>query len=396
MLVGIVGKPNVGKSTFFRALTMADAESANYPFTTIDPNKGVGFVRVEGVGKEFNVQCNPRVGFSKNGIRFVPVEIIDVAGLVPGAHEGKGLGNKFLDDLRNADVLIHVIDISGSTNEKGEPVTLGSYNPIHDIEFLNIEIDLWFYQVLTKNWNKISKTQASKKQKTVDALRDIVAGLSVKERHLLKALNNMPELMIDWKEKDIKEFASRLRKESKPMVIVANKIDLPGAENNLKKLKERFPELFIIPVSSESEFALKEATKKGLIEYTQGDKEFNILKEDLLNDKQKKALDYIKINVLKKFGSTGVQEAIDIAIFKLLKYIAIFPGGVKKLSDKHGNVLPDCFLLPENSTALDFADTIHSDLAKNFIKAVDVRTKQLLGKTHILKHRDIIEIVANK
>jgi ribosome-binding ATPase len=393
VLVGIVGKPNVGKSTFFRSLTLAEAESANYPFTTIDPNKGVGFVRVECVDKDFGVQCNPRTGYCIDHVRYVPVEVIDVAGLVPGAHEGKGLGNKFLDDLRNADVLIHVVDISGSTNEKGETVEIGSYDPSNDIKFLEHEIDMWFYGVLDKNWYKTGKSQASSKKKLVDALRDIVAGLSVKEHQLEKALKGFPELMQDWTKDQIKEFATKLRLNSKPIVIAANKVDLPSSESNLKKLKEQFPDLTIIPVSSESELALKEADKAKLIKYLPGFPEFEILESEKLSEKQIKALEFIKINILQKYNSTGVQEILEKAVFDVLKYIAIFPGGTTKLADKDGNVLPDCFLLPGKSTALDFAFHIHSDLGNKFIKAILVKTKQMVGKDHELKHRDVIEII---
>ena len=141
MLVGVVGKPNVGKSTFFKAATLVEAETAPYPFTTIKANEGVGFVRVTDVAKEFNVKSNPKHGYVLKDERFVPVKMLDVAGLVPGAHLGKGLGNKFLDDLRQADVLIHVIDASGSTNEKGEIVKAGSYDPCNDVKFLEDELD---------------------------------------------------------------------------------------------------------------------------------------------------------------------------------------------------------------------------------------------------------------
>ena len=155
MLIGLVGKPSSGKSSFFSAATLVDVAIASYPFTTIEPNRGIGFVRIDCVDTEFNTQCNPRTGFCKNHVRYVPIELIDVAGLVPGAHEGKGLGNKFLDDLRQADVLIHVVDVSGSTNEKGEMVPVGSHDPAKDIGFLEEEINLWFLGVLQKNWPKM-------------------------------------------------------------------------------------------------------------------------------------------------------------------------------------------------------------------------------------------------
>ncbi|MDD4983835.1 MAG: redox-regulated ATPase YchF [Candidatus ainarchaeum sp.] len=396
MLVGIVGKPNVGKSTFFKALTMAKAEAANYPFTTIEPNKGVGFVRVECVDKELGVQCNPRVGYCKKGIRFVPVEVVDVAGLVPGAHEGKGLGNKFLDDLRKADALIHVVDIAGSVNEKGEPVAMGSYDPLKDIEFLEFELDMWIFGILEANWDKSGKTQAAKKMKIEDALAEMVSGLSIKRYHVEAVIKNYPKQMLEWNIDQKKTFVKNLRKLSKPIVIAANKVDLPTAENNIKRIKEKYPELLIVPVSAESELALKEADKAGLIDYLPGANGFEIKDESKLSEKQTKALNFIKTNILGKYGFTGVQEIMDKSVFNLLNYMAIFPGGVNKLADKDGNVLPDCFLLPPESTALDFAFHIHSDLGNKFIKAILVKTKMMVGKEHKLKNRDVIEIVSGR
>jgi len=393
MLIGLVGKPSAGKSTFYKALTLAEAESANYPFTTIEPNKGVGCIRIKRVDTEFNVISTPRTGYVRGEHRFVPIDVLDVAGLVPGAHEGKGLGNKFLDDLRNADILVHVVDVSGSINEKGEPVGAGNYDPLNDITFLEHELDMWFLNILTKNWARASKTQASARKKLIDALREIVSGLSVKEHHLDKVIKGMPELMIDWSEEQLKEFVTKLRKVSKPIVIAANKCDLPCAEKNIIRLKEAYPDMIIVPVSAESELALKEADKKGVIEYIPGADDFKILKSDDLNEKQIKALDFLKHKILQKFGTTGVQEIVEKAVFDILNYIAIIPGGVNKLTDSEGRVLPDCFLMSPGSTALDFAYKLHSDFGDKFIKAIIVRTKQMVGKEYKLQHRDIIEIV---
>ncbi len=396
MLIGLVGKPSAGKSTLFRALTLADAEIANYPFTTIEPNKGVGFVRVDCIDKELGVQCNPRTGFCVNHIRYVPVDIIDVAGLVPGAHEGKGLGNKFLDDLRNADVLIHVVDISGSINEKGEPVGAGNYDPLNDIVFLENELNMWIYQVLLKNWDKSAKTQASAKKKLIDALKEIVSGLSVKEHHLEKAIKGFPEFMNTWTDEQIREFAKKLRQESKPIVIAANKIDISISDNNLKRLKDKYPDLTIVGVSAESELALKEASKKGIIEYWYGADDFKILKQENLNEKQINALEFIRKNILQKYNATGAQEILEKAVFDTLQYIAIFPAGVNKLADSEGRILPDCFLMPPKSTSLDFAYKLHSDFGDKFIRAILVRTKTMVGKEYELKHRDALEIISGR
>lgn len=399
MKIGLVGKANVGKSTFFKALTLADVHIANYPFATIKPNVGFGHVKINCVDEFFNTNCNPREGYCIKHKRFVPVEVIDVAGLVPGAYEGKGMGNQFLDDLRQADVLIHVIDCSGSTNEMGEPTTPGSYDPINDINFLEIELDMWYLGILNRSWEKFAR-QVNQENPDLDkAISKQFSGVGATEivvRDIMKALGLFEKRIVDWTETDLKNFAQRLRKITKPMVIAANKVDIGTAKDNLERIKKQFPEYLIIPCSAESELALKEAAKHDLMEYIPGEPNFNLKDENKINGKQRAALLYIKDNVLGKYNSTGVQDVLNIAVFDLLKYVAIFPGGVNKLTDQYGRILPDCFLMPNNSTALDFAYKLHTDFGKNFIRAIDVKRKMPVGKDHVLKSCDIIEIISGK
>ena len=397
MLIGVVGKANVGKSTFFKAATLMDVEIANYPFATIKPNHGVGFVKLDCVDAEFNVQCNPRVGFCRNHKRFVAIDMIDVAGLVPGAHEGKGMGLEFLNDLNQADALVHVIDVSGSTNEKGEPIDKGSYDPANDVKFLENELDYWYLGLLKKPWEKFSRAVSQEKSDIVKAVYKQFSGVGATEdnvKAILKDLSLETKPAIEWSEEDLFNFASELRKKTKPMIIAANKIDVPGAQANLEKLKKEFPEHMIVPCSSESELALKEADKHGMIEYIPGENDFKILGN--LNEKQQKALEFIKSNVLQKENGTGVQEVMNKAVFDLLQMMSIFPGGVNKLADKDGNIIPDCFLLKQGSTALDFAYKLHTDFGDNFIRAIDVKKKTTIGKDHVLNHRDVIEIIADR
>jgi len=400
MMVGIVGKPNTGKTTFFRAMTLMDVEAANYPFTTIDANKGIGFIRNNPcVDKELGVQCNPRHGFCKEHIRFLPVDLIDVAGLVPGASEGRGLGNKFLTDLNSADALIQVIDVSGSTDEEGKIVTAGSYDPALEIKFLLKEIEQWLFGIFKKNFNKIGQNQRLKKTKTSTALLEYMyATLGTKEEQLNEVLRNTnlkDKLIADWSNDELLTFTKKIRSLSKPIVIAANKLDMPTAKDNLERLKKEFPETTIIGCSAESESALKGADKAKIIDYLPGANTFKIIKEDM-SEKQKKALEFIQKNILDMYGSTGVQDILDNVVFKVLGYFCVYPGGTKKLEDKDGNVLPDCFLMPPGSTALNFAFKLHTDFGKNFIKAIAVKTKMLLGKDHKLKNNDVIEIVAGK
>ena len=240
MFIGLVGKPSAGKSTFFKAATLMNVDTANYPFTTIKPNSGVSFVRLECVDKDFNKQCNPREGYCKQGVRFVPVQLLDVAGLVPGAHEGKGMGNQFLSDLNQADVLIHVVDMSGSLSDRGEPVAAGSYDPANDIRFLEHELDMWYYQIFEKVWRKFSNTINQTKENAIKAVAKQFSGLRVTEdivKSALKKKGLTDKQIINWTNEDLKELTKEFRKETKPIIIAANKIDVPGAYENYERLR---------------------------------------------------------------------------------------------------------------------------------------------------------------
>lgn len=402
MLLGLVGKPNVGKSTFFRAATLAQVACGNYPFVTIKPNHGTAYVKTECATNFFDVETShPRDGYvvkskeTEKLMRFVPVELMDVAGLVPGAHDGQGMGNAFLDDLRQADVLIHVIDISGSTNDKGEPVEAGSYDPANDITFLEDELDFWYLGILKKGWEKFARTLQQTHGKIETALAKQLSGLKVTE-DMVKDVLTQPEFSdapVNWSEDVLHKLATQLRLLTKPMVIAANRIDIPGAKENLAKVREQFPQYTIIPTSAESEVALREAAKHKLIEYVPGEKEFTVVGD--LAEAQSKALDFIKESILAPFGSTGIQAVLDTAVYDILQYMPIYPGSANKLGDKDGNILPDCFLLPIGSTALDFAYRLHSDFGDKFIRAIDAKTKRTVGKDHELQPGDVIEIVAD-
>ncbi|MFH0808757.1 MAG: redox-regulated ATPase YchF [archaeon] len=393
MLLGLVGKPSCGKSTFFKSATLSDVLIAAYPFATIEPNHGMAYTRVQALCKELGTRCNPRTGFCTGEIRFVPVEMMDVAGLVEGASEGKGLGNQFLDDLRQADMFIQIVDISATTTMDGQE---GEGNPIADVKMLEGELNKWYAGIFQKVWDKLSRTIQSTKTDFAKSVAKQFSGLRVKESDVSRVLSILkldPSQPMSWTEQDLFNFTKTLRHTTTPMLIAANKADKPNSEENLKKLREAFPEMKIIPCSADAELSLRQAANAGLIEYIQGESSFKI-NEDKINEKQKEALESIQKNVLDKFGSTGVQDIIDYSVFDLLKYIAIFPAG-SKLADSKGNVLPDCFLLPQKTTALDFAYSLHTDIGDKFIKAIDVRTKQPVGKDHPLKHRDGIEIMTS-
>jgi ribosome-binding ATPase YchF (GTP1/OBG family) len=393
MLIGVVGKPSSGKSTFFKAATLVNVEIADYPFTTIKPNHAVAHVRTVCAEKYFNTKCDAQEGFCRNGIRFVPVELLDVAGLVPGAHEGKGMGNQFLDDLRQGDCLIHVVDASGGTNEKGEKLPVGTHDPCVDVKFLEEELDMWYYNILLRAWPSISKSTTS--EDAPKALFKQYSGLGATE--LMAKKSPVPKKPLrQWSEEELKTIAVYFRKNTKPLIIAANKCDVKQSWDNIKRMKQEFPDNIIIPCSSESEVALREADKKGLINYGPGSKDFRITKANSLNEKQNQALAFIKKNVMEKYGSTGVQEALDRSVFGLLGAISVYPVAGRNLKDKDGNVLPDCYLMPRGSKALDLAYKVHKDLGDKFVRAIDVKTNRTVGRDHALSEEDVIEIVSQK
>jgi ribosome-binding ATPase YchF (GTP1/OBG family) len=395
MLIGIIGKANVGKSTFFNAATELAVQAANYPFTTINSNVGIIHARQKCVCTEFGVQDNPIHSICIDGNRFIPLNLIDIAGLVPGAHLGKGLGNKFLDDARQADALIHIVDASGSTDSEGKPISSGTGDPMSDIRFVEEEFDLWLASVVSRDWNKVSREAESQGQKLEQMLAKRLSGLAIGSRQIADALDETGlryKKTTSWTQEDIFNFCKTIRLKSKPIVLAANKADLPTVDKNINAMKKTGRD--VIVCASEAENLLRRAAKKGIIHYLPGDNSFNTKQEAKLNDQQKKALSIIS-NILSKYGSTGIQEVINYACFKLLNLIVVYPVEDElKLTDKKGNILPDARLLPQGSTARDLARTIHADLAKGFLYAIDIRSKQRLSSEYKLKNNDVIKIVS--
>jgi len=397
--LGIVGKPNTGKTTFFVAATLQDARIAPYPFTTIEPNVGIGYVRFMCVCREFGVKDEPVNSACVNGWRFAPIELIDVAGLVPDAWRGRGLGNRFLDHLRRADALIHVIDASGSTDIEGRPVEPGSHDPLEDVKFLEREIDMWIYGMLEKDWRRFALTVEATGAKIEVELYKRLSGLEVREEDVAEAVGAAGlygKRPTSWSSEDLLSFVRELRRRAKPMVIAANKADLPTARRNIERLREELKGRYVvIPTSAEAELALRRASAAGLIRYLPGDSDFEVTGK--LNERQERALEYIRRRVLKVWGSTGVQEVLNTLVFDVLGYVAVFPvADEQKLSDSKGRVLPEVYLMRRGSTARDLAYAIHTELGEKFIAAVDVRTRRRLGADAPLEHRSVIRIVAGR
>lgn len=397
MLIGIVGKPSSGKSTFLNAACRTAAKIGAYPFTTIEPNPGTAYVRINCVCKEFKVEDKPKNSVCRDGVRLVPIEMLDVAGLVPDAYLGRGRGNQFLDDLRRADAFIHVVDASGSLDAEGKDVEPGSWDPRKDVEFLEREIGMWISQILQRDWRRISRRVETERLSLSNALAEKLSGLNIEEpliRTTLKDSGLVVEKATSWSETDLYTLAMMLRQRAKPMVIAANKIDKPTAITHLENLRQ-LPDRTVIPCSAAGEFALRSLGEKGVIDYQPGADHFDIQNPEALSDTEKQQLTRLKEEILEKFGSTGVQQVLNTTVFDILGLIPVYPvEDAGKLSDHDGNVLPDVYLVPKKTTARQLAYKIHNDLGETFIHAIDARTKKRLSENYELQPNDVIRIVA--
>jgi ribosome-binding ATPase YchF (GTP1/OBG family) len=397
--IGLIGKTNTGKTTFFNAATLASAEISNYPFTTKHPSTGNAQAITICVHKEFDVQDNPKNSRCMDGWRYIPIELIDLPGLIKGAWQGKGLGNQFLTVAAQSDALIHVVDVSGGIDVTGKVTEQGAGDPVADVGDIEEELAMWYLKLLEGNRDKISRS-INAGVDIIMAITDVLRGVGVRDEHVKVALikNSMMEGKFDeFDSQKIKDFLRSLRYISKPTLILANKIDLPSAADNFKRLRDKYKDVLVIPSSADAELTLRRAESRGLIRYNPGDERFEIVHQEQLNDKQKWALNFIRQDILGEYLRTGVQFAINVAVFKLLSMNTVYPvADIKKLSDKHGNILPDVYLMESGSSIEDLAKTIHTELARGILFAIDARDGLHLPRNYILKDRDILSIVSAK
>lgn len=398
MRIGIVGKTNVGKTTFFNAATLLNAKISTYPFTTKSPAYGMAYVQTPCVCREFGVKDKPKNSACIEGWRFIPLQIMDLPGLIEGAHLGRGLGIQFLRVAMTSDVLLHVVDASGSVDQDGKICEPGKGDPIRDYDETEKELVLWFKKFLEQKNKRVVRLTRSKKLDLPTALESVLSGAKIDRRTISESLeaSELAEREFSrWNDNDLERFASVLRSKAKPTLIVANKMDLPSAERNYTELMRKLGSRFIVPCSADAELALRRAEKAGLIRYVPGEEKFEIVNEQKLSDRQKMALSYVSDKVIEKWLRTGVQFAINFAIFKLLGMNVIYPvSDERKYSDKHGNILPDAYLMAPSSSTEALARRIHSELARTFIFAMDVRTGLRLPESYVLRDRDVIKIVA--
>ncbi len=395
--IGLIGKTNTGKTTFFNSSTLSSAEISTYPFTTKKPESATANAITLCVHPEFKVQDNPNNSKCIDGWRYIPIELIDLPGLIKDAWKGKGLGNQFLSVAAQSDALLHVVDISGGIDTSGQISEAGSGDPISDFGDIEEELIMWYHKILEGNREKLSKLIQSGTD-FIDVITDLYRGVGVTKNHVKETLQltNLEDTDFEnYGIEDSKKFATYLRKISKPTLIVANKIDVEGADKNFVRLRERYIDTIVVPASADSELSLRRAEQKGLIKYSPGSEQFDILQSDELNEKQKNALDFIKKDIMGEYMRTGVQFAINIAVFKLLKMNSVYPvANEEKLTDKKGRILPDLILMKDGATVSDLAKEIHTDLTKGLLYAKDLRYKLRLPTTYQLRDRDVVSLVS--
>lgn len=328
-------------------------------------------------------KCKPNYGSCLNGKRSVPIELLDVAGLVPGAHEGKGLGNKFLDDLRHADALIHVVDVSGTTDAEGK-ATRG-YDPSVDIEWLRGEIVRWIQGNLMEKWGSIKRRHVAVKATAVDTLQAQFSGYGSTSNIVARCLDRLQlkQPLEEWSDETIVKVVNAFTDEKFPTILALNKIDHPDADRNIAKIAKQQPPDSIVLCSAISEVFLRRLAKQGYIKYKEG-AEYLDTREDLIeqgdpdggglkemDDKLSQRIENLKDMVLYRFGSTGVVQVLTRAA-ELLGLVPVFP--VKNIhtygSGISGSsaVFRDCVLVKKNSTVADVARKVMGDAPIAFVE----------------------------
>lgn len=340
-----------------------------------------------------------------NGLRSVPIELLDVAGLVPGAHQGRGLGNKFLDDLRHADALIHVVDVSGTTDAEGK-ATRG-YDPSVDIEWLRGEILRWVEGNLMEKWGSIKRRHVAIKANPVDTLQGQFSGYGSTRDVVARTLDRLAlkEPLDAWSNETISRVVDQFVEEKFPIVLALNKIDHADADKNIAKIAKMVPATRMVLCSAISEVFLRKLAKQGYVRYVEGS-EFVDTRDDLIeqgeadggglkecDEKLKTRIENLKDMVLYRFGSTGVVQVLSRAA-DVLGLVPVFP--VKNThtfgAASTGPVFRDCVLVKKNSTVSDVARKIMGDAPINFIEGEGGRRVAedavvSVGKNDILSFR---------
>jgi len=386
--IGLVGKPNVGKSTLFSAITSNAAEIGNYPFTTLKPNTGVGLITTTCPEVELGKKCNPREGTCEGGIRKVPIEVIDVPGLIEGASSGKGMGNEFLENIKDADALLLVFDASGRTTMEGVP-SESTIDPVREIEMVRSELYRWLSSKLSKDWERFAKKEDSSGEKIVKGLLKKTSSLGIGEKDVSRILSSgvFPAKLTLWGESDFDDFARKVFEIVKPIVPVGNKVDA-ASEDTIIRLRSLFPEIMF--TSGGQELAISKAIENGIVE----GRSIPFKISGKATEAQRKGLAMVEAVMGKEYYSSPQQILTKVVLSKL-GLIFVYPVyDESHWTDKEGNVLPDCFLVPKGTTAIDLAFKVHTEIGNGFIKAIDCRKKRIIARDHELQDSDVISIVS--
>ena len=395
MTIAIIGKTNVGKTTLFNAATLLNAEISTYPFTTTTLNEGTAYVSDVCVHTELGLEDNPQNSTCIEGWRYVPIRILDIPGLIKDAWVGRGLGNRFLSVIGQADALMHVVDASGSVDAEGNIAEPGSGNPVQDVMDIEMEIERWIAQIVTHNRQQIIREEETTTLE--EALTKTLSGIKARRPAVAQALlesglEDMP--FNSWSQDHAIKFAGELLPRIKPSLIIANKMDLHSAEDNIEMLSAYFSHGLVAACSAEAELTLRRAQKAGLLHYNPGQEKFRVVENAELTPEQMKALAYVEDRVMSKWLRTGIQQALNTLVFKVLRMNMVYPvADETRFTDTHGNVLPDAYLMPPGSTPLDLAGEIHTRLVENYVLAIDAITGMRLPREYHLRHRDVIKIM---
>ena len=315
----------------------------------------------------------------------MPIELLDVAGLVPGAHQGKGLGNKFLDDLRHADALIHVVDASGTVDAEGKETR--GYDPSVDIAWLRSEVVAWVLGNLMQKWGSIRRRHMAIKATATETLQNQFSGYGANATVVNRTLDKLAikEPLEDWSNETIETVVNAFIDEKFPTVIALNKIDHPDADKNISKIAKMRDPNTIVLCSAISEIFLRKMAKQGYIKYLEGS-EFIDTKEDLieqgdptggglkdLDEKNRNRIENLKDMVLYRFGSTGVVQVLSKAA-ELLGLVPVFP--VRNTStfssgaSESRAVFRDCVLVKKGSTVGDVAKKVMGDAPIAYVEGI--------------------------
>ncbi|ETV95289.1 hypothetical protein H310_11190 [Aphanomyces invadans] len=380
LVIGCVGKPSAGKSTFFNAVTDGKAKVGNFPFTTIEPNEGITYYTTECPCKSRGKSglCKPRYGQCVGGTRHIPVKLLDVAGLIPGASEGAGLGNKFLDDLRHAHVLMHIIDVSGTTNEKGE-TTIG-YNPLNDADWLTTEIHNWVFNNLWKRWGSIARRHSATQSTLRATFQGQLSGYGASVATILAMLNSMgdavkePCVLTTWGEAEVHALVDAFLTQRFPTILVLNKADIGNdTDKNIERIVDKYGGDRCFVASAASEVFLRNMHTKRHIMYEPGDMVYTTSDDDAsllpLLPKMSARLDQVSDMVLFRYGSTGVRAAINAAV-ALSNMVVVYPvKSLKNLTTVEGDVFGHAILVRAGTTVREVAYVLSPVVGANYLYA---------------------------